>query len=1086
VTRSGFARVKDVIAQVRDLPPDAREAKLAELCGGDEGLLDEVRSLLSHGQEPDGRLDAPVAHRGLLEGLLEERATGAGGVAADDPPSTLPELQGALGPGARIGAFTLGERLGAGGMGVVFEAVQDEPLRTVALKLLGSGGPVSRALLDRFRQEIHVLGRLDHPGIAALYEAGAVDTEDGPRPFFAMQRIAGRRLDVWFREERPGPDAIVDLLIDVADAVAHAHKSGVVHRDLKPGNLMVDASGRPTVLDFGVARLTEAHTMLSSLHTEAGELLGTLPYMSPEQVSGQVDEVDARTDVYALGVILFEALTGQLPIETQGLTVPAAALRIREQDPPSLGSVDGSLRGDLEVVVEAALAKEPERRYADAGALAADLRRFRRSQALVARPLSTLGQLVRFVRRNRALAAGAGLAALALVVATAVSLYHAGQSARDRDAALREADRSKLSAAEAALLAQEPVAARELLAGVTADGRAWEWRHLQQELATSTRPMPAVERLLDAVLVAGGEELVQVGGAGRVERSRLSDDGVLATAELAGLATSEPGLIKATLSQDGRRCVGLWGDPPRIGVWDTTSGERLAGLPVEVTVHDLALDPDGDSVLWLESERVVAWRWATESAERSREVEPSYRWRSLQVGAERYVLYSLMGFIESATLDDFASGEGTWRQRVSNQRLRATTLSEDGRRLAVSTAEKDVVVLDAADGTLLAELTGHTAATSGLAFLDEGRRLASLGRDATLRLWDVDRERQDASFSAHDGVLRRLLVAPGSLRFVGVGLSGELHLWDLDRREQQQVLRGHGSYVYALAVSPDGRSLVSASWDDSLRWWDLATGAVTRVETVDRRPVRVAISPQHGRVVCLPSSSVLEMPADSSGEPRVVFPGFSSGSKLIWTDEERLLLGSHRDAQGLQPPSWRHADSGEVLAELAVGDRNVRELALTTDRSRLATGSLDGRLDVWSFPDGQHLVSLPGHAAEVSSVALSPDDRRLASTGWDHKAWLFDTATWERLELPGHPARVHSVAWHPDGNRLATACDDGIIRVFDPEDGALVAQLRGHEDYVHDLVFTPDGTVLASASGDHTIRLWHTIPLGERLDAAGR
>ena len=312
-------------------------------------------------------------------------------------------------------------------MGTVYEAEQDNPRRTVALKVIRPG-LVSPELLKRFSHEAQILARLQHPGIAQVYEAGM--GEDG-QPFFAMEFIRGMPLDEYARSRGLDAAARLELLARVCDAVQHAHEKGVIHRDLKPGNILVDETGQPKVLDFGVAHVTAADLLTSASRTQAGQLLGTLSYMSPEQIAADPAGLDGRSDVYTLGVILFELLAHRLPYQLDQLPVHEVARVIREQEPSRLGSIDTLYRGDVEIIVAKALEKDKTRRYASAGDLASDIRRYLRGEAILARPASALYQLRKFARRNRALVAGVSGIFAALLVGTVVSIVFALRAAEN-------------------------------------------------------------------------------------------------------------------------------------------------------------------------------------------------------------------------------------------------------------------------------------------------------------------------------------------------------------------------------------------------------------------------------------------------------------------------------------------------------------------------------------------------------------------------------------------------------------------------------------------------------------------------------
>ena len=393
-----FARAEVIFEQFIDLPIAAREQRLVELCGSEHELLAQVRSLLAAADEDSTFMVGPALGDKL---------------AAMEPAPT------------ELGDFRILGLLGEGGMGTVYKAEQMHPRREVALKVIRAG-MASRQMLRRFELEAETLAQLRHPGIAQIFAAGrfaarGLSGQTAEQPYFAMELIAGKPLD----EFATGCDEKqkLELVARVADAVAHAHQRGVIHRDLKPGNIIVDSSGQPKVLDFGVARITRGEGEVivgdASMATATGQVVGTLAYMSVEQLTG--GQVDIRSDVYALGVILYQLLCGRLPHNVSAMPVYEATRTILTNAPVRPSTINPLLRGDIETIVNKAMARDVAMRYGSALEFAADIRRFLNHEPITARPASATYQLRMFARRNRLLV-GAGAAIAAVVVGAAVGM----------------------------------------------------------------------------------------------------------------------------------------------------------------------------------------------------------------------------------------------------------------------------------------------------------------------------------------------------------------------------------------------------------------------------------------------------------------------------------------------------------------------------------------------------------------------------------------------------------------------------------------------------------------------------------------
>ncbi len=428
-----WRKIEELYHSALERQESRRAAFLGQECGGDESLRREVESLLAQADDTENFLEVPALD-----------------VAARDL-ATSTEL-GAPPHPAAIGRYRILRLLGEGGMGTVYEAEQEEPRRVVALKVIKLG-LATPDRLRRFRQESQALARLQHPGIAQIYESNTADTGFGPQPFFAMEFIRGLPLRQYAEVHQVNTRQKLALMVRICDAVQHAHQRGLIHRDLKPGNILVDETGQPKILDFGVARVAEADAQEGdsqpTMQTGLGQLVGTLAYMSPEQVLGDPLEVDTRSDVYALGVILYELLSGRLPYAVNHRQLPEAVHTIREEEPASLSSAGRDYRGDIETLVDKALEKDKTRRYTSAADLGADIQRYLNDEPIAARPPSAAYQLQKFARRHRGLMAGTAAVFLVLLAGVAVSTSQAIRANRAGQAALSQRDRAVAAEASA-------------------------------------------------------------------------------------------------------------------------------------------------------------------------------------------------------------------------------------------------------------------------------------------------------------------------------------------------------------------------------------------------------------------------------------------------------------------------------------------------------------------------------------------------------------------------------------------------------------------------------------------------------------
>jgi WD40 repeat protein/serine/threonine protein kinase/tetratricopeptide (TPR) repeat protein len=1127
------ARAKSLFLAASDLAdPAARSAYLDRECRGDADLRARVEALL----QADVAAPPPGPSGAAGTGAFASEAP-ATGTFAPDAPSAAPtadypgrdEKAGAV----VGGKYTLVEPIGEGGMGSVWRAKQTEPVkRFVALKLIKAGMD-SRQVLARFEAERQALALMDHPNIAKVLDAGA--TPDG-RPYFVMELVKGVPITEYCDARRLTPKERLELFVPVCQAIQHAHQKGVIHRDIKPSNVLIalyDDKPVVKVIDFGVAKATGGALTERTIDTGFGGVDGTPEYMSPEQATFNNLDIDTRSDVYALGVLLYELLAGSPPfarkeLEKKGLL---EMLRVvREDEPPrpstklstaealpSLSAdrgteprkLTGLLRNELDWIVMKALEKDRARRYETANAFAADVQRYLGGEAVHAHPPSAGYRLKKFVRRHKGRVVAASLVLFALlggIAGTTLGLIEARRQEQEAKTQEQEAKTQEQEAKRQEQIARDESAEKEKARAAAAErvkerdaalkAEAERADELKHRLGTSAMVLAnAAFDSRDFKLTAERLDAVPAGQRGwewHYLKRQLRG----------GIFTLYCGAVSSVaFSSDGTRIVtgggGGEGEPYSAKVWDARTGAHLFNVNVpqgEGGVRVVAFSPDCTRILTCGDESKARVRDAATGKILLELNEQSLRMTCAAFSPDgTRIATASEGGAVVVRVWDARTGESVCHWRAP--RVARLAFSPDGARLLTSGLEGAVKVWDAKTGTILLDAKGLMSSGNSVAFSPDGTRLVAGRDDGTARVIDsrtgesllVLRGRPrvwQMYMSPPYGVLS-VAFSPDGTRIVTAGTSdgsysGEASVWDARTGVELLELKGHTAPVVSASFSPDGQRVITGSNDGTAKVWDVRTGT-PRLELAEfNSPVECAAMSADGRWIVTGGGQYEQL-----------------GEATVWDAQTGLPKFALKGLKGIGP---------------------VHAVAISRDGTRIVTagGTAGGifaprdavpvdakapgprpEVVVWDARTGKALFELKGLKETVGSVSISPDGTRIVTAGFlemgaggsagsELKVWDATSGTLlHELTPPGRQRGVllgergGSVAFSPDGKRFVTGGLQvaktrviGEVKVWDAITGKPLVTMKGNELPVLSVAFSPDGTRIATASDDKTATVW--------------